>query len=110
MGMQILMKSIHDRNRSKSDRKMLSTMNAHMVMVGILKLHSHIRPSEEPPGDGLPASADLASICMALKRSSGMAKATLGLRAFRESNLGSMMRTGGSPAVSYQEAMVKGSV
>src|SRR5262249_55770948 len=108
--MQILMNSIHERKMSNSDRKMLSTMNAQMVMVGILKLHSHPRPSDKPAGAGLPESADFASIFMASNRSGGMAKATFGLRFFSESKGGSVMRAGGRPPVSYQAAMVKGSL
>src|SRR5215469_18839547 len=108
--MQILMNSIQCRNRSNSPRKMLSTINAQIVIVGILKLQSHISPSDILEGDGLPDNAPLASMFIALNRSPGMAKATLGARFLRESNGGSVMRTGGRPAVSYQLAMVKGSL
>ena len=54
-GMQILMKNIHRKIRSKSDRKMFRQMNAQIVMIGRLKLQ--IQPTvNEPPPDDLPSS------------------------------------------------------
>ena len=53
--MQILMKNIHRKIRSKSDRKMFRQMKAQIVMIGRLKLQ--IQPTvNEPPPDDLPSS------------------------------------------------------
>src|SRR5262249_26110706 len=110
-GKQILMKNIQCKNRSNSDRKMFKTINAQIVMTGMLNPQIHIRPSFIPPAlVGSPFSMALPSRCSSLNRSSGMAKATLGLSFFRSETEGRVIFTGGRPALSYQGAILNGSL
>ena len=110
--MQILMKNIHRKIRSKSDRKMFRQMKAQIVMIGRLKLQ--IQPTvNEPPPDDFPSSRSFGLPRSRFCSAGGSSKATFGLSErsrVRSVTSGSAIWTGGAPLPSYHGAMTNGSL
>src|SRR6185295_2253717 len=85
-GMQILMNNIHRKMMSKSERKILSTMKAQIVMIGMLNEQIQSRSKPGLPSPPSPSIIFFGSLPFkTLNRLFGTENATLGFTFLRNS-------------------------